>query len=162
MDVPKVYAKLCVEYANNHEDFSQLLADFLQRRNAAFHSIRTNQFTEAIRNRLVNVLTFVSDLFVQSLVSDEDYSSWIQIKLIRQLPQTFIPLLISEIEQKIGKSENIRLKACLMILDGMEHERAIDNMQELSQNIKEITKIVHNLEKNQIETNSEKIQIEIV
>ena len=159
---PKIYAKLCVELANNHEEFSQLLTDFLRRRNAAFQFIRKDQFTEVIINSLINVLTFVTDLFVQSVLSDADYEPWIQMKLVRQLPQAFNSLLISEIEQKISKSENVRLKAGLRILEGIEHERAMVNMQELSQNIKEITNIVHNLKENQTVPTAESIQIKII
>jgi hypothetical protein len=141
-------AKLCIEMSNNSEEFQAKLLDFLLRRNVSFQSIKKSQFTDKIRHRLDKVLSFTSTLFTENCLSDDDFQPWLALKLLRQLPPTSIPNLISKIEERVSQSENPHLKASMMILEGVEHERSMENLLELKMSIVEVTKVVRKLQRN--------------
>jgi hypothetical protein len=65
----EVCAKLYVEIST-HQDFQDHFVNFLhRRRNVTFLSIKKEDFTEAIKTRLANVIAFIAKFFNKGFVA---------------------------------------------------------------------------------------------
>lgn len=160
---PALYAKLCKGIPTPHtSSLRNQLVDFLHRRNITFRSIKKEEFTVPIKTRLGNVCIFIAELYNCNLISEEVLTSWIQLKLAKQLLNTSLVELISKINAKVSACENIPLKASMINLEGIAHEQSLEEMQELKEDIGIVTKIVNELQRNQKTKKTEAVKIEIV
>lgn len=159
---PEVCAKLCSEISTR-QDFQEHFVNFLHRRNITFRSIKKEDFTEAIKTRLANVIAFIAELFNKGFVGDDVLESWIQLKLARQLSTTSLDTLILTITLKVNESENVRLKASMLNLEGIAHERSMEALQELKEDIEEIAGIFNEIKESKTQKKKvEAVKIEII
>jgi hypothetical protein len=145
-----LYSQLCVEIMSQQNDatLSDDFNDYLQLQSSYFTSlIVNNQLQPTAIKTLENAMIFVFKLYKSNIISDETFTTWLKPEILENLSSDFLEHFRSTINSVVIRKESVPLKSSFKSLDDVLHEKTMNTLKEMQNDLDDLVTIMYDFVK---------------